>query len=324
MSNTDQDADKIDTVALELLPALKDELTKYHLPHNDDDDDDEYLLMFLRWKQDVKRAADRYRSFVEWKRSKENVGVFDTSLRLSEDPALEKIMTSEVIIAPPTLTTLSINPTGNGNDDDGGGGGPVLIGRLRNNDMKDGRRPDDVVRMMFYTIDQTLAQRPEMQRYGATIIHDLRGFDPARNASPAAAKKLFSALLGHFPIRINAIYMYKAPWAFSNLFFPLLSKTIMSKKVRQRVRFISSLDEIKDVVDLEQLPEELLRDDFGRNGSTGGDGDGNDGTVKIQSKLDWDIQDWITDQKQKETDVDSFRSLTLIGGNNEWMADADN
>ena len=315
MSSTDHDADKIDTVALELLPALKDELatmvgTSGPLP--EDDDDDEYLLMFLRWKQDVKRAADRYRKFVEWKRSKENVGVFDTSLRLSEDPTLEKIMTSEVVIAPPTLTTRS-----NGNDT-GDSGGPVLIGRLRNNDMKDGRRPDDVVRMMFYTIDQTLTQRPEMQYYGATIIHDLRGFDPARNASPAAAKKLFSALLGHFPIRINAIYMYKAPWAFSNLFFPLLSKTIMTKKVRQRVKFISSLDEIKDVVDLEQLPEELLRDDFGRNSSTNGDGEAiEETTVKKPSKLDWNIENWITDQKQKETDVGTFRSLTLLGCKNK-------
>ena len=126
------------TKALELLPALKEELKE-----SCDGVDDEYLLMFLRWKQDVARAADRYRTFLEWK--DDNPGLFDDSLRVSKDPELERTLNSEVIVGPPGLVTKE--------------GGPLLIGRLRNNDMTDGRTTKDASRMLFYTIDRTLMRQ---------------------------------------------------------------------------------------------------------------------------------------------------------------------
>ena len=97
--------------------------------------DDAYLLLFLYWKGDVKRAAERYRSLVIWKASPAATeGIhFDHTLRLSEDPELERLIASEVIIAPPNLHTRE--------------GSPILIGRFRNNDMTDGRTVDGVCRV---------------------------------------------------------------------------------------------------------------------------------------------------------------------------------
>ena len=97
--------------------------------------DDAYLLLFLYWKGDVKRAAERYRSLVAWKASPAATeGIhFDHTLRLSEDPELERLIASEVIIAPPNLHTRE--------------GSPILIGRFRNNDMTDGRTVDGVCRV---------------------------------------------------------------------------------------------------------------------------------------------------------------------------------
>ncbi|KAL3937984.1 MAG: hypothetical protein SGARI_001918, partial [Bacillariaceae sp.] len=161
--------EECNTKALELLPALKEELKEAC-----DGVDDEYLLMFLRWKPDIRRAADRYRTFLKWK--DENPGLFDETLRISKDSELERVLQSEVIVGIPGLVTKE--------------GGPLLIGRLRNNDMTDGRTTKDACRMLFYTIDRTL-MRQESQEHGITILHDLRGFNRDKNARVEVAKTVF-------------------------------------------------------------------------------------------------------------------------------------
>lgn len=256
--------DEKNAKALELLPALKEELKEAC-----EGVDEYYLLMFLRWKQNITRAADRYRSFLKWK--DENPGLFDQSLRVSKDPELVRLLESEVIVTIPGLTTKE--------------GGPLLIGRLRNNDMTDGRTVEGVSRMLFYTVDRTLTQQ-NAQDYGLTILHDLRGFNREKNARVAVAKAVFHALLGHFPIRVKAIYIWQAPWFFFP-FFTIVSTMVMPKKIRNRVHFIDDLSEIQDVVDQQSL------------------------LVELGGTLEWSAKDWVEDCKQKETEG-NFISMTNI------------
>ncbi|KAL3912680.1 MAG: hypothetical protein SGILL_006787 [Bacillariaceae sp.] len=261
---TQGDIEEKNAKALELLPALKEELKE-----DCNGVDDEYLLMFLRWKQDIGRASGRYRSFLKWK--KDNPGVFDDSLRASKDDELARLLESEVIVTVPGLTTKQ--------------GGPLLIGRLRNNDMTDGRTVKGVSRMLYYTIDRTLMQQ-NAQDYGLTVLHDLRGFNRDKNARVEVAKAVFQALLGHFPIRVKAIYIWQAPWIFYP-FFKIVSTMVMPKKIRDRVRFIDELTDIEDVVD----PQSLL--------------------VELGGTLEWSAKDWVEDCKQQEMDG-NFKSMTNI------------
>lgn len=261
--------DNIDNATPEaLLPNLKKELSA-----EGEGASDEHLLMFLHWKPDVARAAERFRVFRKW-RATEGNDVFNESLRLSKDPELERLVRSEVIVAPPGLRTKA--------------GGPLLIGRFRNNDMTDGRTAEGVCRMFYYTLDQAL-HRPETQEHGVTVVHDLRGFNRSKNARPKIAQTLFKGLLGNFPIRVNAIYICHASTAF-HIFFKLVS-LFMPAKVKSRIHFIdefSDLDTVLGVVD----PANLL--------------------PEMGGKLEWSVEDWITEQKRAEESGD-FKSLTLLG-----------
>lgn len=233
---------------------------------------DEHLMMFLHWKPSVKRAAGRFRDFVKWRADSE--GIFDESLRASKDPELERLLLSEVIVAPPNCTTKV--------------GGPVLIGRFRNNDMTDGRTADGVVRMMFYTIDRVL-QRQNTQEHGVTVVHDLRGFDKSKNARLDIAKRLFKGFLGQFPIQVKAIYVCQAPLPFI-MFFKVVS-LFMPGKLKERVNFIddfSELDTKYGVMD----PKNLL--------------------PEMGGTLEWSAKEWVEAQKLAEESGD-FKTLTTLG-----------
>lgn len=232
---------------------------------------DEHLLMFLYWKADAQRAAKRFRDLVEWKKTEK--GIFDETLRISKDPELERLLMSEVIIAPQGLTTHE--------------GGPLLIGRFRNNDMTDGRTVDGVCRMLFYTIDQVL-QRPETQKHGVTIVHDVRGFDKGKNARFEIAKRLLKGFLGQFPIQVKGIYICQAPLVFIG-FFKVVS-VFLPKKIRDRVRFIDDFTEL-DTVHKVADPDHLL--------------------PEMGGTLEWNVKDWIDEQKRLE-ESGNFQSLTSL------------
>jgi len=233
---------------------------------------DQNLLAFLYWKTDVKRAAKRFRDMVNWKKSE--AGIFDESLRVTKDPELERLLMSEVIIAPPGLTTKA--------------GGPLLIGRFRNNDMTDGRTNDGVVRMLFYTIDQLL-QRPETQKHGVTIVHDLRGFNKSKNARLEVAKRLFQGFIGVFPIQIKGIYICQAPMMFIG-FFKVVS-VFMPAKLKSRIHFIDSFEELETVHKVAD-PSHLL--------------------PEMGGTLEWNIKNWVEEQKLKEESGD-FKTMTTLG-----------
>ena len=246
-----------------LLPDLKTELGAECKGISD-----EYLLIFLYWKPSVDRAADRFRDFVAWKTDNENV--FGETLRISTDPELERLLLSEVMVSPPNLTTTT--------------GGPVFIGRFRNNDMTDGRTIDGVCRMAFYTIDRVL-QRPETQKHGITVIHDLRGFNRGKNARIEVAKRMLKGIHGVFPVNVKDVYIVDAPLVFIG-FFKLIS-LFSPKKMRDRIHFIGDFDEI-DVVDAKNLLPEM--------GGT----------------LEWSARDWVDEQKREE-ESGNWKSLTNVG-----------
>lgn len=204
-----------------------------------------------------------------------NPGIFDETLRISKDPELERLLLSEVIVSPPSLITKQ--------------GGPVLIGRLRNNDMTDGRTAENVCRMIFYTIDRVL-QRPETQHHGITVIHDLRGFDRKKNVRIQLVKQLFRGLFGQFPVHITAIYICKPPPGIAS-FFSFMSRLLMSAKTRERVHFIDEFSKLNHVIDEQNLLTEL-----------GGD-------------LEWSTREWIEEQKREEEEG-TMVTLTEINPKN--------
>lgn len=112
----------------ELLPALKAELGPSAASVSDAN-----LLKFLRWKPSVERASDRFRAHARWR--SENPFLFDDPdkpLEASKNAELRRLLESDVVISPDDMVSKR--------------GSAVLCGRLRNNDMTDGRTVEDVVR----------------------------------------------------------------------------------------------------------------------------------------------------------------------------------
>lgn len=230
MSN-DEEILNIKEKARSLLPALKEELAD--LAKNVED---ENLLKFLHWKQDVQRAAERFRAHVSWR--KDNPWAFD-NLRVSEDEQLKKVVKGEIMVAPESLASKN--------------GEAVLVGRLRNNDMSDGRTPQDVSRSFFYLIDRVL-EREEAQLNGVIIFHDLAGLSK-NNLHPTIPRLVLKGILGHFPIRIKGIYLLNPPWFF-NGFFAVIKNTLFPKKLKQRMFNVDGIEDIYEVIDKEKLLEE--------------------------------------------------------------------
>lgn len=219
--------------ALELLPAFKKELsTEAHGVS------DSNLLKFLHWKPNVNRAAERFRAHAKWR--KENTFAFDdVPLSPGKDPELRRIIESDVIVAPDGMVDKE--------------GNTVVVGRLRNNDMTDGRTAQGVCRMALYTIDRVL-ERDSTQLHGVTVFHDLNGLSRS-NLDPAIPKLILRGIIGHFPIRIKAIYLLQAPMFFRG-FFKIISRLLMPAKLRGRIQFVDEIEDIYKVIDRDQLLEE--------------------------------------------------------------------
>ncbi len=221
---------------------------------------DEFLLKFLCWKQDVKRAADRFHIFQKWRNAN---SWSHTNLQLSSDPLLKKHVASNVIIAPDSLVTKS--------------GCTVIVGRLRNNDMTDGRTPEQVCRMLLYIIDRVL-ERESTQENGIVVFHDLSGISK-NNIHPGVAKMLLGAIIGHFPLKIKAIYLLNAPFFFKTM-FTIVSSFLLPTKLKQRVHYVDSIEDMYEVVD-----QELLLKEHG-------------------GELLFDTDKWVSEQVQREESGD--------------------
>jgi hypothetical protein len=198
---------------------------------------DEQLAKFLEWKPDVARAAGRFRAHCSW-RAAHRFAFDDPPLLASGDPQLRRLLESEVVVAPDGMVDKQ--------------GASVLVGRLRNNDMSDGRTPEEVCRMALYTIDRVL-ETSNARRNGIAVFHDMNGLQ-SKNFSPAIPKLLFGALIGNLPVRIKGVYILNAP-LFFRVFFSVFS-LMLPTKIRERVRFVSSMSEVHEVIDQEQLLSE--------------------------------------------------------------------
>ncbi|CAB9510220.1 Tyrosine-protein phosphatase non-receptor type 9 [Seminavis robusta] len=218
--------------ATELLPALKEKLGT-----DAEGVSDATLMKFLMWKPSVDRAEGRFRDLVNW--SKENPWAFaSTPLMASKDDTLRRVLESEVLVAPEGITAKD--------------GSTLMFGRLRNNDMSDGRTAEDVVRMVMYTMDRVL-ERESTQLHGLTIFHDMKDVGQ-NNIHVSIPKILFRAIFGHFPLRITAVYVLNAPLFIRGL-FKVVSLTFPAK-VRARMHFVTDMDAILNVIDQDNLLEE--------------------------------------------------------------------
>lgn len=223
--------DSLDPKAVELIPSLRNELGAAAEGVSDSN-----LLKFLHWKPDVERASARFRSLLEWR--KENSWAMDDTrkpLLASEDPELKRVLESDVIVAPDGLVDKK--------------GSTVLVGRLRNNDMSDGRQATDVCRMILYTIDRVL-ERKSTLIHGITIFHDMNGLSK-KNVDVSIPKLLVKALVGHLPIRIQGIYILNAPLFFRGIFSVI--SLMLPAKLRARTHFFKDIKEVYEIIDKDQL-----------------------------------------------------------------------
>jgi len=226
---------------------------------------DENLLKFLHWKPNVQRASERFRKFQKWQ--SDNPWTY-TDLKISKDDTLEKLVKEEIVIAPESITAKD--------------GTTVLIGRLRNNDMSsDGRTPEDVCRMLLYMIDTALA-REVTQMKGVYVFHDLNGL-ARNNVHHGIPKLLAHAIIGHLPLKIKGMYLLNAPLFFRAL-FGVVSKLFFPKKLKERIHFIDSMEEIYQIIDQDKL------------------------LVEHGGKLEFDVNEWLKVQCDKEG-VDDIPSL---------------
>ena len=65
---------------------------------------------------------------------------------------------------------------------------------------------------------------------------------PKSNVDPGIPKILFEAIIGHFPLRIQGIYLLDAPFFFRAIFSVV--SLMLPKKLRDRTKFISDINEV--------------------------------------------------------------------------------
>lgn len=161
----------------------------------------------------------------------------------------------------------------------------VIMGQMKHNDMSDGRTPNDVVRLILYTLDRAL-ERESTQKYGLTVFHDMKDVT-TNNAHRAIPKALVSAILGHFPLKISGVYMLNAPRFVRTMFNVVFY--LMPSKVRSRFHFVDDISQIHDVIDKKYLLPE--------HGGT----------------LQHDQKEWVTQQMKREMEgsMESLFECTL-------------
>ena len=106
--------------------------------------------------------------------------------------------------------------------------------------------------MILFTMDRTL-ERTHAQEHGICLFYDMKGVT-SKNMHIGIPKCLVSAIVGHFPIRIDSAYILNAPFAVRGMFSVI--SMLMPAKLRKRFHFVSSIEEVYDVIERETLLEE--------------------------------------------------------------------
>jgi len=197
---------------------------------------DETLSRYIRWKPDVKRAADRFRSNQTF-RKESSYGFDDKPLLLSQDPKLTYLVQNGMVIAPEELVAK-----------DGTG---VLIIRGAKCDMTSHKKCDDrdAARAIVFVLQKALERNSIDPLKGVTVILDLVGV--TRKNVPRKLANLLAKATGCFPVRIRAIYVVAMPW-----WFPSGYTKLFSAAIRSRIHFLKNKTALSEFIEEDRLLEE--------------------------------------------------------------------
>jgi len=199
---------------------------------------DNTLSRYLRYKPDVKRAADRFRARRLFR--KENTYVYDDKpLLLSQDPKLTHLIQNGFVVAPEELHAKDQSH--------------VMIIRGAKCDV--GTAPHfcdshDASRATFYILQKMMERNTLDPLKGITIILDLSGY--TRKNLPSQLAKLLSKAVGCFPIRIQSILVISMPWWYPSAG----NKKLFSPKMRSRIHTLKSRADLHDYIEKDRLLEE--------------------------------------------------------------------
>lgn len=194
------------------------------------------LRKFLGFKDDVDRAISCLRGHIQFRT--ENAWIDNPPLRAGEDPLLKKMLEEEIILQP------------DGSYDKQGRA--ILWVCFRNNDMRDGRSPESVIRMAFYNMERLL-MKPAAVENGVIIVYDLQGL-ARHNLNIRIPRLIMPALSGgKMPMRVKGFNFVNPPVIFKG--FLSVVKMLLSKKLRKRIRIWKSMDELEEIIDRENFPQ---------------------------------------------------------------------
>lgn len=192
------------------------------------------LSRYIHWKADVTRAAERFRSYLKFR--KDNEYIFDEKpLLLSHDPKLSFLLQNGMVLAPENCRARD--------------GSAVFILRAAKCDVfSHGCTDKDVSRAIFYMVQTVLDSKASDPLLGISVVLDLEGV--VRKNIPSNLAKLLSKAKGCFPLRIKAIYVVAMPWWFPN------HRRLFSPKLRERIFFLKEKSALYDYIEKDRLLEQ--------------------------------------------------------------------
>mmetsp|Transcript_10929 Transcript_10929/g.22334 ORF Transcript_10929/g.22334 Transcript_10929/m.22334 type:complete len:658 (-) Transcript_10929:14-1987(-) len=198
------------------------------------DASDGTLSLYIHWKADVTRAAERFRSYLKFR--EDNAYIFDEKpLLLSQDPKLSFLLQNGMVLAPENCRARD--------------GSAVIILRAAKCDVfSHGCSDEDVSRAIFYMVQTVLDSKASDPLLGISVVLDLEGV--VRKNVPSKLAKLLSKAKGCFPLRIKAIYVVAMPWWFPN------HRRLFSPKLRERIFFLKEKSALYDYIEKDRLLEQ--------------------------------------------------------------------
>eukprot|EP00285_Hemiselmis_virescens_P013692 CAMPEP_0173395782 /NCGR_PEP_ID=MMETSP1356-20130122/33345_1 /TAXON_ID=77927 ORGANISM="Hemiselmis virescens, Strain PCC157" /NCGR_SAMPLE_ID=MMETSP1356 /ASSEMBLY_ACC=CAM_ASM_000847 /LENGTH=262 /DNA_ID=CAMNT_0014354633 /DNA_START=110 /DNA_END=898 /DNA_ORIENTATION=+ len=124
------------------------------------------------------------------------------------------------------------------------------IGNFNKNTMK----PEDVQKLMFFTMDWLTTTYERVQKDGVVIVGDWTGFSMF-NFTPALPKLILHTAQNILPIRLKAACHVNQA-SFFNVVFGIITP-FMGAKFRSRIRLMKDMDDLRNVVDNSMIPTEM-------------------------------------------------------------------
>ena len=199
------------------------------------------ILKFLSWKQDPARAAARIKCHSAWRKNSPG-STFD--LNLNSNERLKK-MVKEGILLKTNVVAAS--------------GSPVLLVRLRKNDMiSDNRTPEHCAELFMYMLEHSLDD-PLVQKNGITVVHDASDIQ-RKNINKKIPKIMLPMVINTFPMKIKNILIINASlWV--RVFMRAVLFLLPKKFHADRVRFCTTKEQLNEFgLDYDTLPGVMMED----------------------------------------------------------------